>query len=209
VRTVVPHGDLGQTFTEAARRAQIIQAAIDTVAEVGFARASLAQIGARIGISKGLIGYHFAGKEDLIKQVVLEIIEQGKAYMQPRILAHSNGPDMLRAYIESNLEFVKEHRNHMLAIAEIARNGVSADGVPVQTGADVDAAVHALEGLLARLQAIGELRSDFDPRVMAVLIRAAIDAVPRRLAHDPNLDVGKYATEIANVFGLATRPAHP
>jgi hypothetical protein len=29
--------------------------------------------------------------------------------------------------------------------------------------------------------------------------------VPRRLAHDPDLDVDSYATEIATVFHLATR----
>ena len=50
-----------RTFTVTARRAQIVQAAIDTIAEVGYAKASLDRIGARIGISKGLIGYHFAG----------------------------------------------------------------------------------------------------------------------------------------------------
>jgi hypothetical protein len=40
---------------------------------------------------------------------------------------------------------------------------------------------------------------------MAVAIRAAIDAVPRRLAHDPDLDIDNYAREIASVFHLATR----
>jgi AcrR family transcriptional regulator len=200
---------LGQerTFTETARRAQIVAAAIDTIAEVGYAHASLTRIGARIGTSKGLIGYHFAGKDDLIKQVVLEIVEQGKTYMRPRILAQSAGADMLRAYIQSNLEFMKEHRNHMAAIVEIARNSVTADGQSRFYGdTDVDAAVHALEELLARCQAVGELRGDFDPHVMAVVIRAAIDAVPRRLAHDPDLDVDKYASEIATLFDLATRP---
>lgn len=194
------------TFIEVARRAQIVQAAIDTIAEVGYANASLSRIGARIGISKGLIGYHFDGKDDLIRQVASEIQEQGKAYMRPRILAHSTGPAMLRAYIESNLAFMKEHRNHVVAIVEIARNGVSADGRSRFYGdADVDAAVQALQELLARFQALGALRSDFDPRVMAVVIRAAIDAVPCRLAHDSDLDVDKYATEIANLFDLATR----
>jgi hypothetical protein len=40
---------------------------------------------------------------------------------------------------------------------------------------------------------------------MAVAIRAAIDAVPRLLAHDPDLDIDSYATEIATLFHLATR----
>jgi hypothetical protein len=42
-------------------------------------------------------------------------------------------------------------------------------------------------------------------RVMAVMIRAAINAVPRRPAHDPDRDIDSYATEIATVFHLATR----
>ena len=111
-----------RTFTEAARRTQIIEAAIDTIAEVGFGRASLARIGERIGISKGLIGYHFAGKDDLIKEVVFEIVDQGMAYMQPRIIAEmSTGSRFLRAYIESNLTFMRDHRNYMVAIVEIGR----------------------------------------------------------------------------------------
>ena len=196
-----------RTFIETARRAQIVAAAIDTIAEVGYARASLARIAARLGISRGLISYHFAGKDDLIKQVVLEILEQGKAYMRPRILAQaSTGSGFLRAYIESNLAFMREHRNHMVAIVEIARGGLTIDGQQRFYGdADVDEAVKILEQHLARFQSQGELRPDFDPRVMAVAIRAAIDAVPRRLAHDPDLDIDSYATEIATIFHLATR----
>jgi TetR/AcrR family fatty acid metabolism transcriptional regulator len=195
--------DRQRTFTEAARRVQIIEAAIDTIAEVGFARASLARIGERIGISKGLIGYHFAGKDDLIKEVVFEIVEQGLAYMQPRIIAEmSTGSGFLQAYIESNLAFMRDHRNFMVAIVEI-RLGIIADGTK-HLNADIDAAVHVLEGHLARYQSEGQLRPDFDPRVMAVAIRAVIDAVPRRLVHDPNLDVDKYAAEIANMFHLST-----
>ena len=196
-----------RTFIETARRAQIVVAAIDTIAEVGYARASLARIAARLGISRGLISYHFAGKDDLIKQVVLEILEQGKAYMRPRVLAQaSTGSGFLRAYIESNLAFMREHRNHMVAIVEIARGGLTIDGQQRFYGdADVDEAVKILEQHLARFQSQGELRPDFDPRVMAVAIRAAIDAVPRRLAHDPDLDIDSYATEIATMFRLATR----
>jgi AcrR family transcriptional regulator len=199
--------DKGLTFTEAARRAQIVQAAIDTIAEVGFARASLSRIGARIGISKGLIGYHFAGKDDLISHVVREVIRQGMGYMHPRILAQaSTGAGFLRAYIESNLAFMRDHRNYMVAIVEIARGGLTADGQQRFYGdADVDDAAYILEQHLARYQSQGDLRPDFDPQVMAVAIRAAIDAVPRLLAHDPDLDIDSYATEIATLFHLATR----
>src|SRR5580692_8968592 len=92
-----------RAFIENVPRRQIETAAIDTIAEVGFAQASLARIAERIGVSKGVISYHFAGKDDLIRQVVIEIIEAGRAYIIPRVLAEIGGPDMLRGYIESNL----------------------------------------------------------------------------------------------------------
>ena len=194
------------TFTEAARRAQIVQAAIDTIAEAGFARASLARIGERIGISKGLIGYHFGGKDELIRQVVAEIIEEGKAYMTPRILAEPPGPDMLRAYIESNLAFMREHRNYMVAIVDIKRHGLTADGEETFYGdANIEEFAGELENFLTRIQAAEGLRPDFDPKIMALAIRAAIDAVAGRIARDPDLDVDTYATEIADIFDRATR----
>ncbi|HVC25206.1 MAG TPA: TetR/AcrR family transcriptional regulator [Acidimicrobiales bacterium] len=197
-----------RTFTENARRQQIVAAAIDTIAEVGFARASLARIAERIGVSKGVISYHFAGKDDLIRQVVIEIFEAARAFIIPLVLAESTGPARLRAYIESNLAFMREHRSSMVAIVDIARNGgVMADGRRRVDGRDADVAVHLLEQELARLQAAGELRGDFDPRVMAVAIRGAIESVPYRLAGDPDLDVDQYAKEIATIFDLATRVA--
>src|SRR5580700_8813672 len=116
-------GPKERTFTENARRRQIVAAAIDTIAEVGYGQASLARIAKRIGVSKGVISYHFAGKDDLIRQVVIDVVDAGRAYMIPRILAETTGPATLRAYIESNLSFMREHRNYMAAVLDIARNG--------------------------------------------------------------------------------------
>lgn len=88
----------------------------------------------------------------------------------------------------------------MLAIVEIARNARRAGGT--QPGI-VDAGVRALVPLLVACQDTGEFRADFDPSVMAVAIRAAIDAVPRRLADDPQLDVDHYGSELADLFTRA------
>jgi len=195
-----------RSFIETARRAQIVAAAIDTIAAVGYAQASFARIAERVGISRGLISYHFAGKDDLIKQVVIDVLEAGRAYIIPRVFAQSTGPAMLRAYIESNLAFMREHRNYMVAVVEILRNGAfTTDGGSRVDGRDVDVATHLLQEQLARLQAEGELRSDFDPGVMAMAIRATIDVVPHRLARDPDFDIDSYAREIITVFDLATR----
>ncbi len=197
--------DSERTFIETARRAQIVAAAIDTIAEVGYARASLGRIAARIGISRGLISYHFAGKDELMKEVIGEVLAQARDYMEPRILAESPGPGTVRVYIESNLAFMREHRNYLIAVVEILRHRVGVEGRRQARGPDPDVPARPLVDLLARSQAAGELRPDFDPRVMAIAIRAAIDAVPPLLSLDPEFDIDSYAKEIANVFELATR----
>ena len=186
-----------------ARRAQISAAAIDTIAEAGYAGASFARIAERLGISRGLISYHFAGKDDLIKQVVHEAAEEAKAYIRPRVLTESTGPEMLRAYIESNLAFMRDHRNNVIAMIEIAR---SAEGRRIFYGdTDVVNAVGALEHGLSGFQTAGQFRPDFDPRVMAIAIRAAIEAASPRLALDPEFDIDSYSREIVTAFHLATR----
>jgi AcrR family transcriptional regulator len=192
-----------RTFIETARRAQIAAAAIDTIAEAGYAGASFARIAEKLGISRGLISYHFADKDDLMKQVVHQAAEQAKAYIRPRILAESTGPGMLRAYIGSNLAFMRDHRNNVIAMIEIAR---SAEGQRIFYGdTDVVEAVGALEHGLSGFQTAGQFRPDFDPHAMAIAIRAAIEAASPRLALDPEFDIDSYASEIATAFDLATR----
>jgi AcrR family transcriptional regulator len=192
-----------RTFIETARRAQIVAAAIDTIAEAGYAGASFARIAEKLGISRGLISYHFAGKDDLIKQVVHQAAEEAKAYIRPRLLAESNGPETLRAYITSNLAFMRDHRNNVIAMIEIARSG---EGRHIfYSDTDVVDAVGALEHVLSGFQAAGQFRPDFDPHVMAVAIRAAIEAASARLALNAEFDIDNYASEIATIFDLATR----
>jgi len=199
----------GRTFTETARRAQIMAAAIDTIAELGYGQASLARIAERAGTSKGVICYHFDGKDDLVRELVAELSAKGRAYLAPRLEAEPTGAGMLRAYIESNLAFVGENRNHVLATVEVALNARGTDGSPLYDFAARESGVAALQRILARFQGTGEFRGDFDPLVMATAIRAALDAVPARLARDPGLDLGHYGRELAGLFDLATRAAEP
>jgi AcrR family transcriptional regulator len=193
--------DDNRTFVSSARRAQIVDAAIETVAEVGYANASLSRIALRLGISKGVISYHFAGKDELIAEIVSQVLQQARAYMQPRIEAQTTGPEMLRAYIESNLEFMRDNPNELTAVVEIVRATIAGAKSPF-TG-NRDGAVHILAELLTRFQTAGDFRADFDPKAMAIAIRAVIDAAAGRLAH-PAFDIDQYAREAATIFHRAT-----
>ena len=198
--------EAGRTFTETARRAQIVAAAIDTIAGLGYGQASLARIAATAGTSKGVIIYHFGGKDELIRELAAELVAHGVAYMQPRIDAAPDGAGKLRAYIESNLAFMRDNRNHVVAIVEIALNARAADGSRLYDFSVQDAGVAALQQLLAYYQGTGEFRPGFDPHVMAMAIRAAINAVPAQLARDPALDISHHAHELA---GYSTSPPGP
>ena len=181
-------------------------AAIDTIAELGYGQASLARIAEAAGTSKGVIIYHFGGKDELIRELAAELVARGAAYMRPRIEAEQTGMGMLRAYIESNLAFMAENRNHVVATVEIALNARAADGSRHFSGAFQDRSVASARELLVHFQRTGEFRAGFDPLVMARAIRAGIDNVASLLVADPGLDIAHHARELADLFVRAASP---
>lgn len=188
-----------RTFTEAARRAQIVAAAIETIAEVGYARASFALIAKRAGLSStGLISYHFTDKDDLIAQVVAEVFGEIERFMKHRMEHQSSAAAALRTYIQANAEFIGTHRVQMKAFLDIFLNGgFHYDETTERT------VVSPLEEILRWGQASGEFRA-FDVRVMAMVIQRAVDGLPFLLATYPDTDVDAYAREVTTLFELAT-----
>jgi AcrR family transcriptional regulator len=202
---IISSGQEERSFIETARRAQIVECAIKAISELGYSNASLAEIARRAGVSKGVISYHFAGKGELIAEVVDAVLKKATAVMRPRISAEHSAPGMLRAYIESNLEFFGSHLDYVRAVINIAGDARAADGKPmIDLARTLDQAVQALEILLRQGQERGEFR-EFSTKVMAVTIRNAIERVPPLLAADPNLDLKFYRDELVTMFDLATR----
>jgi TetR/AcrR family transcriptional regulator, fatty acid metabolism regulator protein len=200
-----PSGQEQRSFVENARRAQIIDCAIDTIAELGYANASLAEIARRAGISKGVISYHFAGKRELIREVIGAILNKATAVMLPRMLAQQSAAGMLRAYIETNLDFLGSNPNCIHALAKIsAATRDEQDQPDVFAERALQPAVRDLEKLLRYGQQRGEFR-DFPTRIMATTIRSAIDSVAYQFESNSKLDLKAYADELVTVFDLATR----
>lgn len=190
----------GRTFTEEARRAQIVAAAIATIAEAGYPNASFARIAKQAGLSStGLISYHFGGKDELIGEVVRTVLAEMGAFMAGRMTTPADPAQSLRAYIEGIVEFIDTHREKMKALADIFMNG----GLRYDA-ADEQAAVTPLQEILRAGQAAGQFRS-FDPVVMAALVQRAVDGLPFLLDVHPDLNVAAYGQEVATVFDLATR----
>jgi AcrR family transcriptional regulator len=199
-----PDGQKRPSFIEAARRAQLIECAIETIARLGYAQASLAQIAKRAGISKSVITYHFKSREELIEQVVKEIYTAAAHFIGPRIAAQLTAQHRLQTYIQAHVEYISTHLLQMMAIMEIAINFRTEEGKLRYGAATEKPVLTALEALLRKGQQEGAFRA-FDPRVMAITIRRAIDALPPLLIADPDLDVDGYARELVTLIDRATR----
>jgi AcrR family transcriptional regulator len=158
-----------RSFTQTARRALIVDCAVDAIAELGFAKASVDQIARRVGVSKGVITYHFPNKEEIVDAIVEKAVSAGRAYIAPRVIAETSAAGRLRAYIESHLEFMDARRRLLIALLEIAMNARRADGSLVMGPAARAERVVGLEELLRAGQRSGEFRR-FATRVMALTI---------------------------------------
>lgn len=193
-----------RTFTEIARRAHIIKAAIETIATLGYAQASLAQIARQAQISKGLISYHFSGKDELIEKIVEYIYTTGAEFTIPRMLAAGSTPELLRTYIETNVAFIGAHRQEMQALVEIFANFRTPEGKLHYDQAAEEPLIAATEAIFIRGQEEGAFRP-FATRVMAITLRRAIDAVSAQIAANPAFDTDSYGRELADLFDHATR----
>jgi len=192
-----------RTFTENARRAQIVRAAIETIGELGYHATSFARIAERAGLSStGMISYHFRGKDDLMHAVMMAVTGAASDYMGPRVQAATGHRAMLHAYIESNLDFVRDHPAEITALLAIMRSSLTVGGRGEWLAATITLiADHFADGQQAG--AFGE----FDPKIMAITLRQAIDGIHLVLATDPDADVAAFARELVATFDRATSPA--
>jgi TetR/AcrR family transcriptional regulator, fatty acid metabolism regulator protein len=203
--TEAPTKGESRSFIEMARRAQVVAAAINAIADLGYPAASLARIAEYTGTSKGVLTYHFENKEDLVQAVVDDVLARAGEYIGTRIAGLLSAPQVLRAYIISHLNFFRDFRNEIVAVVEIYMNARDQSGRRLYDLDFNDASVAPLESLLRDGQARGEF-GDFDAHMMALAIWGAIDVVPPRLARDKELDVDEYGEFLARFFESATRP---
>jgi AcrR family transcriptional regulator len=193
-----------KSFIERARRQQIVSAAIDVLCESGFAATSIGAIAERIGVSKGVLSYHFTGKSELLREVVAEVVAEGSAYMRPRIAAARSSLEALRIYLTSNLEYIDANRRKIIALTEVL-NGIPPGGpepAPYEEGNRQ--AIAGLQRLLEAGQASGEF-GEFSAQVAAVSVRASVDALSTLLRIDPAMDVREYGAQLLRLYEKAVR----
>ncbi|MEV0263852.1 TetR family transcriptional regulator [Streptomyces sp. NPDC050617] len=201
-----PTGASERSLAASARRAQIVEAAIETLAEYGYGQTTFARIKQRAGISSTrLISYHFDTKGQLMDAVLEEVGLRAHRSISQRVAGETSALGALTARIEAQLEWVARNPSSVRAMSEICLNERDAEGA-LRYGMEVTARanVDALEPILRAGQESGEFRQ-FDTGLMALTLKSAIDAAIVRMARPPRLSLAQCVRELTALARLATR----
>jgi TetR/AcrR family transcriptional regulator, transcriptional repressor of bet genes len=195
-----------QSFIAEARRAQIIEAAIKTLDEIGYVQASLAQIAKRAGISTALISYHFSDKDDLMNHVLVNLLEKSTSYVLERVHQHTMPLEKLNAFIVASLAYQGTHPAHNSALLEIIFNARTPDKIPYYKLSDdePEPLFHELSQILQEGQQQGAFGA-FNIDVMASLIQGAIGEYMLSSAVTKKVDLETYSNELVKIVYQATK----
>lgn len=194
-----------RSITAQARRAQIVAATIECLAELGYGRTSYARIAERAGLSSTrLISYHFADKDELMRQIVEHVFDRAREVINP-LMAAADGPaQTIATFIAASVTWYRDDAPKLLALREIWNNLRADDGALTLGPATHEAELETVAGIFRAGQEAGEFCA-FDPRVMAVTLRTALDGASEQLALRPGTDADVYSRELVDLFHRATR----
>lgn len=199
----MPPQESQPTFTETARRTQIVQSAIATVNEIGYPRASLAEIAKRAQVAKSAIVYYFGSKDSLLMHVIDRVFSALGAEVEAAVVAEEAPDARLRAYVESYLAYVSAHRHEVAAGVEIVVSHRGDDGIPLYlTQSDEDTAL--LRGILSDGIKSGAFRPMPMPAAVTI-VESLIDIAVTAVQMDLDADLTELNGEVTGFIfrGLA------
>lgn len=199
--TQAPH----ESFIRSARKAQIVAAAIEVIAEVGFAEASIRKIADRVGIAMSAVLYHFGTKDNLVDAIVEHMYRTMITQVAPAIDAERTITGKLHAYIRSSIDYFGTHRVALKALASLGTTYVPSDGRRFEElglHPDIAEQLAVLDPtpILVVGQRDGEF-GDFPLPSTAIALRGAINGVVEKVLREPGYDPGRYAEDLIEIFG--------
>ncbi|MDT0450147.1 TetR/AcrR family transcriptional regulator [Streptomyces hesseae] len=183
------------TFTERARRQQIVECTIDLISTKGYPATSLSAIAEAAGISKAAVLYHFSSKDNLARLTLEHVMERFAAHVQERVERETEPCAAIVAYVRAMISYQQANRRHVRVITEMLLD--DQDGTRLKTPGSHDTGDRwqHLAGLLARGQEAGQVRA-FDTRTVALAIGGAIDNVISHWLVHPDYDLDAAADEL-------------
>jgi betaine-aldehyde dehydrogenase len=94
----VPSGEL-----EDSRRGQLVAVTVDSLAELGYASSTLAQIAGRAGVSPGLVAHYFGDKDGLLEAAFRSLVRRIGEQVRSRLARAHTPRSRIQAVIDANL----------------------------------------------------------------------------------------------------------
>jgi AcrR family transcriptional regulator len=170
-----------------ARRTEIERAAAEVLSEVGYAAASVGRIAQRAGVSKGVITYHFASKDEILRRVALTLFEDCVMHITASVSDEMSPEVRLRAQLSAELEFFSSRRVEFRAMVEVVSNHREPGFIQAFENVSTDE-TETLADLLRQGQDRGQFRA-FDVIETAHLIDASKHGTLDRWASDETFDL--------------------
>lgn len=174
----------GERLTQAERRGRseeaLLDAAAQLIAERGVDRASLALIGERAGLSRGLPTHHFGSKDTLVARLAARAQDRIAAVMTAVAALRSttlSGLDVIHVTVDSYLELFEDPDPDVRAL--LVMWGSTFPSLSSVAGM-VEAERRGYDGLsevIAGGQRDGSIRPDVDPAGAAVLLLGMIRGI--------------------------------
>ncbi|MCK0472747.1 TetR/AcrR family transcriptional regulator [Halalkalibacter sp. APA_J-10(15)] len=196
-----------QSFIAEARREQIINAAIKTLDDIGYLKASLAQIAKKAGISTALISYHFVDKSDLMNHLLTNLLESSTTYILERVHRESTNHEKIKTFIMASLAYQGTHPARNTALVEIIFNARTPNNIPyykLGNDEDEDPVMNELRLILHNGQTKGEF-GKFNIDVMANMIQGAIGEYMFNADITKKVDLETYGRELVNIVNQALK----
>ncbi len=177
------------------RRGQIVAAARRIVAEQGLESLTFGALEERLSFTRGVITYHFASKDEIVRAVFTSAIEEIDAAVKSEVLASASVEDKIRSVLRANVRgFVDRAEAGRVLLSFWGR--LSSDAEARRLNAELYARYRARSARLLR-DAIGTgAIARVDPKAMAALLVGIVLGIAMQHYFDPgSIDVDAAVAE--------------
>lgn len=174
--TSVPPIRAPRTLARDARRVQLIEATIATLAARGYSRTTVTDVARRAGVSHGLLLFHFESKDQLLADTLDYLSEEYRGNWQAALAAAGMAPEeQLAALIEADFTPELCRPDRLAAWFAFWGELQSRPLYQAHCGANDQAYIRTLEGICARMNL--EHGYGHDPAIAARLIRVTMEGL--------------------------------
>lgn len=189
-------------------RAELVKAAIRLFARRGVHATSLNELARSVGMTTGVLYFHFANKDDIVLAAVEQLhgdFEAAFAEVVPDAFRALGATDQLRQFFAIGQRFLSTPREHGVFFGMVAAGAADLDPrVSQAPRAGLERYASNIARIVARGQQRGEFRSDLDPLVFAHLTLGTVVGLYSHMHLFRHADVQRATVPLLNtlLFGV-------